>query len=429
MNNEDAMHIPKVVRRLFPKLSADCDALVAREQTLNERLAGLSQQLQALDAQNQTLDAQRLALEEKSDSLEGELAALREIEQKVQQIDTQNAALQESVEAADRIISEQHALRTDLEARYEALRAEADAAIEERDAAYQKLEEDFKKLQTVSGELEAATKSLADVTQERDAMIHAVQISDAKYDALVARWDAYRLPSVVITTMPKSGTYYISNYLSKGLHCETRVISNQYFPYDTIRYSEIKEASLGSYITQDHFPATPPNTHFISQFFDRVVCHLRDPRQAMLSYVHYLDRFKGGDDTFSLIYPRLSDDFFEWPIEKRLDWGIDQWLPLLVEWTEQWVAFADGQKDVNVKFTRFEDLVSDEEAFTQEILDFYGIPAQRFIPPVLKKDSDVHFRAGLIDEWRTALTPEQQERATAQISPQIAKRFDWSLEL
>jgi len=402
------MHIPKMVRRLFPKLSAECDALEARERVLKQRLATLSEQLQVVDAQNQALNAQNQSLDDESNDLKSEIVALRELEGKSKQVEAQNAALQESVDAADKIISEQHTLRVALEAKYVSLREEADA---------------------VSEKLETVSKTLSDVTHERDAMIHAVQISDAKYDELVARWDAYRLPSIIISTMPKSGTYYISNHLSKGLHCKTRIISNQYFPYDAIRYSEIKEASLGSYITQDHFPASPTNTHFISQLFDRAVCHLRDPRQAMLSYIHYLEGFKGGDDTFALIYPRLPDDFFELPIESRLDWGVDNWLPLLVEWTAQWVEFAEGQDKVTVKFTRFEDLVSDEEAFTQDILDFYGIPQPRFIPPVLKKDGDVHFRSGLIDEWRSALTPDQQERATAQIPLQIAKRFGWSLDL
>lgn len=239
-----------------------------------------------------------------------------------------------------------------------------------------------------------------------------------------------RLPPMLITTMPKSGTYYLSKLFVEGLFIESRIVSHQYFPYDVIRQPELRALSHGNAVSQDHFGASKINLVHIAKHVDRMIVHVRDPQQAMLSYVHFLgtEQFRRNEaETLMFIYPPLPDDFYRRELEAKLDWAIDNWLPLLVEWTEEWVAAAASLDRPAIKFTRYEDLVADRDEFVRQTLDFFGIPAERFIQPRIEADDEIHFRKGEVDEWLSVFTPAQVLAADARIPPALAARFGWVL--
>jgi len=241
--------------------------------------------------------------------------------------------------------------------------------------------------------------------------------------------DSVRLPPMLITTMPKSGTYYISKLLTQGLFINSRIVSHQYFPCDVIRQPELRVFAQGSAVSQDHFGAGKINLVHIAKHVDRMIVHVRDPRQAMLSYVHFLDTSqfrKTEEETLLFIYPPMPDDFYRRDLEARIDWAIENWLPLLIEWTEEWVAAAAALDRPLIKFTRYEDLVADREQFVRDVLQFFGIPLARYAPPRIGFDDDIHFRKGEVAEWMTTFTPKQAAAATAKIPTELAKRFGWA---
>jgi hypothetical protein len=239
------------------------------------------------------------------------------------------------------------------------------------------------------------------------------------------------LPPLLITTMPRSGTYYLTRLLTQGLSISSRIVSHQYFPYDVIRQPELRTFAQGSMVSQDHFGASRINLVHIAKHVDRMIVHVRDPRQAMLSWVHFLDtpQFRRTEDeTLLFIYPPMPDDFYRRDLEARIDWAIENWLPLLIEWTEDWVVAAEALDRPLIKFTRYEDLVADRERFVRDMLQFFDIPVERYIPPRITNDQDIHFRKGEIAEWKTTFTPRQAGSAAARIPPALAKRFGWALE-
>ncbi len=246
----------------------------------------------------------------------------------------------------------------------------------------------------------------------------------------VQQLERVRLPPMLITTMPKSGTYFITKLLMQGLFIDSRIVSHQYFPYDVIRQPELRVLAKGSMVSQDHFGASKINLVHIAKHVDRMVVHIRDPRQALLSYVHFLGTphfRRTEEETLLFIYPPMPDDFYRRDLEARIDWAIENWLPLLVEWTGEWVAAAEALHRPLIKFTRYEDLVADPEQFVRDLLLFFGIPIERYVPSRIEHDEDIHFRKGELAEWRTTFTPKQALSATAKIPPALAKRFEWSL--
>ena len=267
-------------------------------------------------------------------------------------------------------------------------------------------------------------RQIRELRAERDDLVERVR-------RLQELLDRVRIPPVLITTMPKSGTYYISRLFTQGLFIESRIVSHQYFPYDVIRQPELRVLAHGSMVSQDHFGASKINLVHIAKHVDRMVVHVRDPRQAMLSYVHFLatPRFRRTEDETRLfIYPPMPDDFYQLDLEARIDWAIENWLPLLVEWTEEWVAAEETLDRPLIKFTRYEDLVADRDRFVRDLLEFFRIPLERYVPPRIERDEEVHFRRGEVAEWMTAFTPKQAAAATAKIPSALATRFEWALE-
>jgi hypothetical protein len=253
----------------------------------------------------------------------------------------------------------------------------------------------------------------------------------ARAGLLQTALEKVRLPPMLITTMPKSGTYYISQLFTRGLFIDSRIVSHQYFPYDVIRQPELRVFTHGNMVSQDHFGASKINLVHITKHVDRMVVHVRDPRQAMLSYVHFLatPQFRRAEaETLLFIYPPLPADFYQLDLEAQIDWAIDKWLPLLVEWTEEWVAAADTHDRPRIKFTRYEDLVVDRDRFVRDVLDFFGIPVERYFRPHIEPDQDIHFRKGELAEWLTVFTPKQAAAASAKIPPALAAQFGWALD-
>jgi glycosyltransferase involved in cell wall biosynthesis len=277
---------------------------------------------------------------------------------------------------------------------------------------------------TLSVQTNAMTQEEPAILQElRDELAATQTLCNSLKDQI----KKIKNPSVLISTMPKSGTYYISEYLSKGLFLEKSIVSNQYFPQDVVYQKRMIEFAEGNYVSEDHFDGAEINLRHLEVVTDRIVVHVRDPRQATLSYIHYInsDYFtKNEEFTKKFIYPVLPNGFFKMSLEQRLDWGIENWLPLLVDWVESWVK-AEEISTLNIKFTTFEFMVADENTFFDDIITFFSIPKGRFIRPKLLKDDAVHFRAGKTDEWQEVFTPDQIARANKLLPETLCHRFSW----
>jgi hypothetical protein len=236
------------------------------------------------------------------------------------------------------------------------------------------------------------------------------------------------LPLLVFNTMPKSASVFITTWLARGLSASVRSISYGYFPFDTVDYSKAKQCARGNTISQEHLDASEMNQHILRQFIQKMVVHLRDPRQATLSWLHHLNRLHkiGNHDLLAFVYPKLPEGYFQFGFDEQSQWQIEQHLPLLIRWCSQWVEAQQSWEDIEILFTRYEDFREDGEAFMARLLEFFEIPADRFDRRVRPERSmAVHFRKGEADEWQTAFSSANVERANRQIPTDLAERFGW----
>lgn len=235
-------------------------------------------------------------------------------------------------------------------------------------------------------------------------------------------------PAMLITTMPKSASESIWNKLAEGLALGQCHISLGLFPDCCLVPSRVWFVSQGGVISKEHICATPHNLRTLAKHgITRVLVHLRDPRQAVLSWTHFVR-----DDVSHRLLAPLSrkivppTESFDLPLEEQIDWGIDKYLPHLMDFVRGWMdADSDPESGVSVAFQSFEQFRVEPEAYIGRVLAFYDIDKAGF-----RQEAEaevVHLRKGLIDEWRKVFTPEQQARAWDLIPDDLAERHGWTV--
>ena len=233
--------------------------------------------------------------------------------------------------------------------------------------------------------------------------------------------------TILITTVPKSASESIWNRLAEGLSLGQCHLSLGLFPDCCLLPSRVHFAARGGLIAKEHIAATAHNRKTLVEFgLDRLVVHLRDPRQALLSWVHFV-RDDASQRLLAPMWRKIVPPsvVFSRSLEAQLYWGIDHYLPYLVDFVRDWTA-ADDDPDsgLRVHFASFERFRLDPQGYLDGVLDFYDIDRAAF-----RQDSEaevVHLRKGLIDEWREVFTPAQKARAWSLIPDDLAERQGWT---
>ena len=246
-----------------------------------------------------------------------------------------------------------------------------------------------------------------------------------------------KIPGILINTIPKSGSIYLTNAFQKGLGVGKMTISGGWFPVDLVVPWQVNVLSKGNMVTQEHLDASWRNKVALGYYLDKMVVHVRDPRSSALEWAyHQLTlRAEGNESTLALCPKRYCpDNFFELSLEEQIGLQVDNYLPDAIRWVEGWVDAADdpGFK-TQVLIVQYERFVEDETAYFHRILDFYGIDRSlwKFEPftPKLADDplheGEWHFRNARTDEWRDAFTPEQNEKAASMMPEELLERFGW----
>ena len=268
---------------------------------------------------------------------------------------------------------------------------------------------------------------------EAEAVIGALALPlnpiRATPEAFVARRRAgieRGLPALLINTLPKSASESIWNRLAAGLGLAQTHLSIGLFPDCCLVPARLASAAEGGLIAKEHIPATAHNVAQLrAHGLDRMVFHVRDPRQAALSWAHFVR----DDVAMRLMGPIwrrtvppatvLAGD-----LPSLLDWCIDRYLPAEIAFMEGWRRVAaDPDSGIEVLFMTFERFRADPDGYMAAVLDFHGID-----PALFAADAEaevVHLRKGETEEWRGILSRDQQRRAWDRLPPALAEAYGW----
>ena len=251
---------------------------------------------------------------------------------------------------------------------------------------------------------------------------------DKDFRLLQRRAQDRGLPAVLLSTQFKSGSVYIASTLRQGLglpHCYvTRTpIDERIVP------AWLDLFAKGGALAQEHLAAgTEAFGQLIRAGIGRMVAHIRDPRQSLLSAVHYRAGLFNATTAGALVARAgLPDDYAGWSLARRLDHYLDDGYAAQVEWTAGWLAAArTPPAGLDVLLLDYGLLHDDPVDYFRRLLQFYGIAETAFDGSVLAgrpAPGTMHFRTGTTDEWRKSLNPEQQRRASAMLPAIVADYF------
>ncbi|MDX1401779.1 MAG: hypothetical protein R3245_07645 [Kiloniellales bacterium] len=271
------------------------------------------------------------------------------------------------------------------------------------------------------------TDEAVSLLKEVDLPIYPVRATDEEFEAKLSQAREKGVASILINTVPKSASESIWNRLASGLGLAQGHISLCLYPDCTVIPARAGFAANGGLIAKEHLPATPHNLAALSDAgFKRVIFHLRDPRQVLVSWAHFVK----DDVSMRLMGPLWRKvvppaTVLGGGLEAILDWCVDGFLPQLIGFVEGWQKAAeDPNQQMDVKFLAFETFLKDEEDYIGEALSFLGIDPQSF--DWTARSETVHLRQGEAEEWRDVLTSRQKEKAWSLIPRDLTAQQGWS---
>ena len=164
------------------------------------------------------------------------------------------------------------------------------------------------------------------LTELRESIPHFKSTLDSLQKTESSYKRIHKIPGIFINTMPKSGTSYISSVLSRSLNIELLYdyVAPGYFPNYFLLPSRLQYVLNGNVVRTEHFDANPINIFVLEKYKPKLVFHVRDPRQATLSWLHHVNRMIiQTPDADNYTIHILPVDYLNWPLEQQIDWHLE----------------------------------------------------------------------------------------------------------
>jgi hypothetical protein len=238
------------------------------------------------------------------------------------------------------------------------------------------------------------------------------------------------IPAILLNTQFKSGSMFISRRLAVALSLPSCYVSRTPIE-DRIVPEWLDLFAGGGAICQEHLPPDAETIALLAgSGIGRMLVHIRDPRQSMISALHhYHKRLEEMSTDAYILMSELPQDYGDWSFAERVDHYLETRLAEQIQWIDGWVRATDeGVDGLEIMLSEYSELRNDPDGLFQSLLDFFQIPRDQVEWSDLEgapKEGDLHYRKGDVNEWRRVLSPEQAQRATKMIPEPLLKRFGW----
>lgn len=233
-------------------------------------------------------------------------------------------------------------------------------------------------------------------------------------------------PSILMTTMPKSASESLWNHLAIGLGLGQSHVSIGLFPDCQLVPCRVRDLKAGGVIAKEHVGPDEHNLAILADAgIDRILVHLRDPRQAVLSWAHFV-RDDVSRRMLAPIWRKIVPPaaLLDRDLHQVIDWCLDHYLPLLVGFIEGWhLLERDGHAGLCVRCLTFETFVADRDDYLAKVLDFYGLAPNDMA--LVQQAATIHWRRGETDEWRSVFTAAQRRRAGDALPACLSEHYGW----
>jgi hypothetical protein len=245
--------------------------------------------------------------------------------------------------------------------------------------------------------------------------------------------------NILINALPKSGSLYIVRTIADSLSCERMRIGTRGFNFAqadaeaTDRFVQNEKS-----VAQDHLAPSPYNLDvlYYSGLVQFVVL-FRDPRDALVSMAHHLER----EDVVSnpwhwclfVSSGIISKEYYLLNWNEKVEDLINKYFPTMMGWMKQWLQVMETDDRFNIKVMTYEEFNRDKDVFVNNIFRFYGLqdpPIEIAWPADSNRidkniNLDTHFRKGKIGSYLEELSPEQIKKTNSLSDAKLFHRFGW----
>jgi len=234
-------------------------------------------------------------------------------------------------------------------------------------------------------------------------------------------------PPILLIAMQKSASEYIRDTLLRALDIPLIYATVGTVPRDRFVPSALRQLALGGALCRTHADAGDVSA-IIGAGIDRIVVHVRDPRQVTISWTHMMRRLAPVEFNYSapMYDPPVPERFPEWPFEQQLAWSFSQYFPEQVNWLDGWVSAIEAGCSLNILLTSYDEFHRDQQRYFQRLLDHLEISDRRSseLRPQTPADTR-NFRAGDPAEWKQILSPEMRRGLWPHMA-RFERRFGWT---
>lgn len=230
--------------------------------------------------------------------------------------------------------------------------------------------------------------------------------------------DSRHTKNIVIIALPKSGSTYLLHMLKNNLGLNRVHVSSHYNCMTGLVYTSCAAFNRRGLIAKEHFraPINLSATNLTSYMHpidleklpkqSAIILHIRDPRAAMVSLVHHINADKDTEFLTNI----QKEWFYQQEFLTQIDWAIDNLLPHLLAWVDDWLYYIEHHKrhKQQILVTTYEELSNELQLFTR-IAEFCNA---KIIAPYIepKKNELTRYRNGQIYSWQQECNPNQITR-------------------
>ena len=240
-----------------------------------------------------------------------------------------------------------------------------------------------------------------------------------------------RRPAMVIASLPRSASAYVSSFTSALLSMAACRTSIGAFPDFRVVPEWARRVASGGAVTHEHIGATPENLGaLLGAGVQRIAVQVRDPRQQTISWLHH--RLKEIPEVRPREPSPAEFAFVGMDFPDQVQWLIETHFEHVIQWVADWVEIADDPASgMDIHLCSFEAFAADKATFFRDLWGFFGVHAKaqslaNAVDSVAdNRDRWTNFRQGTADEWRRVTTADQGRQMWDRIPRAMAERFGW----
>lgn len=234
----------------------------------------------------------------------------------------------------------------------------------------------------------------------------------------------------IFSGFPRSASVYVYTSLCRGLDIwGTGGVQGGAFPNFIISQEGLHFMLKIRGTAHTHLSGSKTNKLELLERYKlkKILIHIRDPRQVLLSWKDWIPKATASDPVQFQHY-NLPKGYLKFTDEKQLNWLIENWVPKLNKWLDDWIKISQINKYTNkIYFSKFEDMKKNEKLFFSQILNFLDIDKSIFkMPEKPNFEGDRNFREGNVNTWKKVLNDNQIDQLMSKINCDVLKFFNYN---